>query len=317
MKIPLVNQRNVDRRTLQFQSCVQASKAASEDYDAVPVWHVQRSRVGIHFALQNILTLMISPLFLMRWRPLPVLCFSAVLLLPAAGRANSKTISSAEAAVDNQATPPAIIVGFVGGLVRHDDAVHSEVQIAADLRKKYPEGVHVETFENRRMPEARKMILSILDIDHDGKLSDFEKRSARIILYGHSWGAAAVVTLARDLQKVGVPVLLTVQVDSVAKSGQNDALIPENVAEAVNFYQPDGWLRGQPQIHAADPAHTKILGNFRSDYKAVPYTCQGYPWFGRIFSPEHIKIECDISLWNKIEDLIREQLPAAQLAKIE
>jgi len=30
---------------------------------------------------------------------------------------------------------PAIVIGFLGGMVRHDDAVHSEVQIAADLRK--------------------------------------------------------------------------------------------------------------------------------------------------------------------------------------
>jgi len=200
-------------------------------------------------------------------------------------------------------------------MVRHDDAVHSEVQIAADLRKKYPEGVYVATFENRRLADARKAILSALDTDRDGKLSDYEKRNARIILYGHSWGASAVVALARDLNKDGVPVLLTVQVDSVAKTGQNDALIPENVAEAVNFYQPNGWLHGQPQIHAVNPARTKILGNFRSEYKSTPYTCSGYPWFGRIFAQEHIKIECDTSLWNKIENLIREQLPVTQQAK--
>src|SRR4029077_20400383 len=43
---------------------------------------------------------------------------------------------------------PIIVVGFVGGFIRHDDPVHSEVQLAARLRKAYPSGVVVETFES-------------------------------------------------------------------------------------------------------------------------------------------------------------------------
>jgi hypothetical protein len=33
--------------------------------------------------------------------------------------------------------PPAIVIGFVGGFVRHDDLVHSEVQVAAHLSEDY------------------------------------------------------------------------------------------------------------------------------------------------------------------------------------
>lgn len=37
-----------------------------------------------------------------------------------------------------------------------------------------------------------------------------------------------------------MPVALTVQVDSIKKHGKDDSVIPANVAEAVNFYQPGG-----------------------------------------------------------------------------
>ena len=60
--------------------------------------------------------------------------------------------------------------------MRHDDMAHMEVQLAEKLRKEFPSGVHVEAFENRRREEAHKMILKLLDSDHDGKLSDEEKQ---------------------------------------------------------------------------------------------------------------------------------------------
>ena len=72
--------------------------------------------------------------------------------------------------------PPAIVIGFVGGFIRHDDPVHDEVQLAARLRKAYPSGVDVETFENYRGENARKKILSLLDADHDGTLTTARNR---------------------------------------------------------------------------------------------------------------------------------------------
>jgi pimeloyl-ACP methyl ester carboxylesterase len=205
--------------------------------------------------------------------------------------------------------PQFIVIGFVGGFVRHDDLVHSEVQLAARLRKEYPSIVHAETFENHRGEQARQEILRLLDVDHDGKLSKEEKRNARIILYGHSWGASEALILARQLQKTGIRVLLTVQVDSVSKDGENDALVPANVSQAVNFYQPDGLIHGETKIYAADPVRTRILGNFRFDYKAHPVTCRDYPWFSRTFMKPHIEIECDPKVWNQVESLIRLNLP--------
>ena len=216
---------------------------------------------------------------------------------------------SAVAAAATQPYPHVIVIGFVGGFIKHDNPVHSEVQLAARLREAYPQAVDVETFESYNRKKARKKILALLDTDHDGSLTLDEKHNARIILYGHSWGAAAAIRLARDLERDSIPVLLTVQVDSVHKIHQNDALIPANVAKAVNFYQPDGLVHGQSRIHAADPLHTQIIGNFRFAYKGTPYTCDAYPWYDRLFVKTHTQIECDPKVWEQAESLIRADLP--------
>ena len=186
---------------------------------------------------------------------------------------------------------------------------HSAVQVAAHLRQDYPWGVYVKVLENHRREKAHAEIVRLLDTDRDGTLSIEEKRNARIILYGHSWGASEAVALARELGRESIPVLLTVQVDSVSKPGQNDRVIPANVAEAANFYQPNGFLHGRRQIRAADPARTRIIGNFRFDYKANPIPCKRYPWYDRLFMKSHTEIECDPRVWVQVESLIHSRLP--------
>jgi len=225
------------------------------------------------------------------------------------GRALLGARNNSIAAAVASTKPPVIVIGFVGGFIRHDDPVHSEVQLAARLRKAYPSGADVETFESYRGEDARKKILSLLDTNHDGTLTASEKQNARIILYGHSWGASEAIHVARELQNDGIPVLLTIQVDSVSKFRQNDAVIPANVAQAANFYQPDGFVHGQSAIRAADPARTKIIGNFRFDYKASPYACNEYPWYDRILVKTHTQIECDPNVWKQAEAMIRAELP--------
>ena len=205
-------------------------------------------------------------------------------------------------------SPPVIILGFVGGFVRHDNPYHSEVQLAARLRRRYATGTVVETYSNHSGKSAYRRILELLDTDHDGNLSAEEKRSAQIILYGHSWGASETIDLARRLQADAIPVLLTVQVDSVSKPGQNDRVVPANVAQAANFYQDHGLLQGKSEIRAADPHRTQIDGNFRFDYANVPYHCAGYPWYDRIFTKAHTQIESDPKVWAQVEGLIQSAL---------
>jgi hypothetical protein len=207
-------------------------------------------------------------------------------------------------------TPGVIVIGFVGGRVHHDNAIHKEVQLAAHLRHTYPTGLQAEIFENHQGRQARLAILKLLDADRNGSLSNEEKQAARIVLYGHSWGASEAVTLARSLEKDGVPVLLTIQVDSVSKFGENDRFIPANVARAVNFYQLDGLLHGQQKILAIDGSRTKILGNYRFDYKANQVKCDGYPWYAQLFMKPHIEIESDPKVWNQVESLIQEEVAA-------
>lgn len=234
--------------------------------------------------------------------------------LPACGQkaAVSSFPSPVLNAKETTSQAPVIVIGFPGGFVRHDDMVHSPVQLAARIRSDYPSGVYARVFENRHGEEAHEEILKTLDMDHNGTLSDEEKRNARIIIYGISWGGSETVELARELEKDKIPVLLTIQVDSVPKLGQNDRLIPANVAEAVNFYQSDGLLHGEPRIQAVDPSRTKILGNYRYEYGQKPLQCEDYPWYDRLLIKQHTEIECDPAVWSQLESLIRSKLPTAQ-----
>jgi hypothetical protein len=228
-----------------------------------------------------------------------ILYFAAMLLV-------ARLISAGPIAANEASSePPAIVIGFVGGYVSHDNPVHSEVQLAARLRREYPTGVNVETYESYRGKKARQNILKILDTHRDGTLTMEEKQNARIIIYGHSWGGAESVYLARQLEKDGIPVLLTVQVDSICAPGKDDLTIPGNVAQAANFYQDHGLLRGDHDIRAANPAHTRIIGNVRFDYRKSALTCPEYPWYDRIFAKPHTQIECDPAVWNQVDSLIR------------
>lgn len=207
-----------------------------------------------------------------------------------------------------------IVIGFVGGFVSHDDLHHGPVQLAQRIRPAVPKDTYVRVFENRRRKQAYETILRLLDTDRDGTLTVEEKSRARIVLFGHSWGASSAVLLARDLKREGVPVLLTVQVDSVAKIWQNDSVIPENVSEAVNFYQPHGIIHGRRRITAADPAKTEILGNYRVDYKQTPVECPDASWADRFFTSGHMQSECDPHVWSQVETLVRQRLLAPDTA---
>lgn len=201
-----------------------------------------------------------------------------------------------------------IVIGFVGGFVKHGDGAHVEVQLADRLRQSYPSGAYVRIFENHHRDQAYREILRLLDTDHDRRLTTNERQNARIIIYGHSWGASETIMLAKKLEREGIPVLLTVQVDSITKPREKDDVIPANVAEAINYYQADGLLHGRPEIRAANPSKTRILGNFRMDYKDHPQACNLCRWYANPFMKAHLEIECDPTVWNQVESLIRLQI---------
>jgi hypothetical protein len=197
-----------------------------------------------------------------------------------------------------------IVIGFLGGKVSATNLVHREAQLINSLQQTHPHSIHAASFANRDGDRALKTILELLDEDKDGRLNEHEKSAARIVIFGHSWGASETVTLADRLNKLDIPVLLTIQVDSVRKRSQNDERIPPNVREAANFYQSEGLLRGRSMIVADDPSKTTILGNHESSYRQNPVSCAGFPWYARAFMKRHIEIENDPAVWDKIEALI-------------
>jgi pimeloyl-ACP methyl ester carboxylesterase len=199
---------------------------------------------------------------------------------------------------------PLIVIGFLGGHIHAGNFLHREARLSRDLDRRYPNAVWAKTFANCDEAAALHFLLNLLDTDHDGRVSDDEKTAARIILFGHSWGASEAVNLAQELDRRSIPVLLTIQVDSVRKHGEHDGSIPANVREAINFYQTEGMLHGRSSIRAVDPKRTTILGSYESTYKTTAVSCVGFPWFARAFMKPHIEIENDVAVWNQIDALI-------------
>ena len=126
-----------------------------------------------------------------------------------------------------------------------------------------------------------------------------------------------MVSLSRKLERAGIPVALTIQIDSVAKPFQNDWLIPANVHEAVNFYQTHGLIQGRRKIVPADPAHTIILGNFLWEYKGESAVCHGFSWRGRLLSKGHTQIECDHDVWLQVKTMVGRHLPNSVITQTD
>src|SRR2546422_8998178 len=135
-----------------------------------------------------------------RWAALSQLAIVCAMLLSPAALARSARPHGASAArvLSGKRT---IVVGFVGGYVSRNSVIRSEVKMANRLRADYPDIALVETFENRHVDNAYKEILKFISGIDDGKPSDQQKRQARVVIYGHSWGGWATVELARKLEK--------------------------------------------------------------------------------------------------------------------
>lgn len=75
-----------------------------------------------------------------------------------------------------------------------------------------------------------------------------------IILVGHSLGANEQIKVARNLNKVGIPVDLLVTVDAVSQT-----IVPPNVKYAMNFYKPSFVpMFSGLRLKAVDPEKTRI-----------------------------------------------------------
>jgi pimeloyl-ACP methyl ester carboxylesterase len=190
-----------------------------------------------------------------------------------------------------------LVVGFVGGFEKWNDSHRGVRKVALSLRALNLPGVYVETLENRRRKLALKLIAQTAS-------RQALAQSGRIVLYGQSWGGAAVVRTARDLSALGLRVLLTVQVDSV---GVDDSVIPANVLNAVNIFQNDPFgIVGRNLIRAEDPGATRIIENTRMSYALSPYNISSpdMSWARRTLGGSHAKMEADEHVWAHVQDLI-------------
>ncbi len=201
-----------------------------------------------------------------------------------------------------------LILGFMGGRDPWN-ADNNLQRLALKLRRANNPFLHVETVENTKRDLAIQLIRNAFDRNQDNRLDEQELATTRLILYGQSFGGAAVVKLAWQLKAMNVPVLLTIQVDSV---GRSDKLIPSNVARAANLFQRNGRIiRGEPQIVPEDSGRTTIIGNFEFDYRHKKIDISMVPWHKKIFRVDHNKIEHDPDVWAKVEGLIRDAVRSA------
>lgn len=199
-----------------------------------------------------------------------------------------------------------LVLGFMGGREPWDNDDRSVRKLALKLRSMNDPGILVETVENKKRKLAIKLIANAFDGNRDGNLDERERASARLIVYGQSFGGAAVVKLARQLKKMNVPVALTVQIDSI---GRGDGVIPSNVASAANLFQRNGWfIRGEPSIKAEDPARTVIIGNFKYDYRDKRIDISRVPMLKKAFRVAHTRMEYDPDVWAKVEELILDSI---------
>ncbi len=199
-----------------------------------------------------------------------------------------------------------LILGFMGGRDSWSDERRAVRKLALKLRSMNDRSFQVETVENKERRLAIELIRNAFDRNRDGRFDEEERASARLIIYGHSFGGAAVIKLARELKKMDVPVLLTIQIDSI---GRGDGVVPSNVARAANLFQRNGLIiRGEREIVPEDPARTTIIGNFEFDYEEKKIDLSKDSWLKKIFRVAHTKMEHDPDVWNKVEELILSEL---------
>src|SRR5262249_35524505 len=195
----------------------------------------------------------------------------------------------------------------MGGRDSWHDTKPGVGRLAKKLREMGLPNVQVATIENTKRRTALELVRRAFDRNGDGKLDAQERESARLIVYGQSFGGAAVVKFAQQLKRLGIPVMLTVQVDSV---GHNDEVIPSNVAAAANFFQHDGYfIHGRAPIRAEDPGKTQIIGNFHFSYRDRTISLSGVPWYKKAFRVAHTRMDHDPVVWNQVEELILSVLP--------
>src|ERR1700720_3507260 len=151
MKITTIKQRDFHRRALKFLRRIQPGESTTQNQNAMPRRHARPS-FRSNPAPRSIISLVVTGADSMSRKRKLILSFRGLALLllslfpvlyagadgPAlASDASSRTSATSEPASVHSPSSPVVVLGFLGGFVRHDDAVHSTVQVARSLQKDY------------------------------------------------------------------------------------------------------------------------------------------------------------------------------------
>lgn len=198
-----------------------------------------------------------------------------------------------------------LVIGIVGGWERWDNPTRAIRRTAIAIKRKRLPGVHVETVENHSLELAEELVREAFDFDRDGRLEQDEAAHGSVIVYGQSLGGRAALRLSRRLHEWGVAVPLLITVDSF---GRDSYVVPPNVRRAANYYQRDHlYIKGAPELRAADPARTQILFNRKISFKGRgEVEADEHGWLQRFFLDEHARIEYVPELWEEVERMILE-----------
>jgi hypothetical protein len=152
-----------------------------------------------------------------------------------------------------------IYLGFVGGTEPSNNSRSGVVEIRDILRRPTFPDVCAKSFTPYFWRSGFHWILSRFP-SHPGRLAADELENApKVVLVGHSLGGWAVLSVARNLNRKGIPVELCVQIDSV---GVTDHTVPTNVKAAAIFHANDAmFLLTTKTIELEDPNQTKLVEN--------------------------------------------------------
>lgn len=247
----------------------------------------------------------------------PILAILAVALAAAPARADSRKQEFSDFTTPLPvARGDRLVIGIVGGWERWDNPARAIRRTAIAVKRKRLPGVHVETVENHSLELAEELVQKAFDFDRNGRLDAGEAAQAEVIIYGQSLGGRAALRLSRKLHEWGVTVPLLVTVDSF---GRDSYEVPANVRRAANYYQREHlYIKGAPELRAADPSRTQVLFNRKLTFKKRDEVeADEHSWLQRFFLDEHARVEYLPEVWEEIEKMIVEAAhsrPAAALA---
>ena len=150
-----------------------------------------------------------------------------------------------------------VYLGIVGGTEPSNNSHSGVVQIRDVLRgPAYPD-VCAKSYSPYFWRSGFHWILTHFP-SHPGRLTSVELEGApKVILVGHSFGGWGVLSVARNLNRKGIPVELCVQIDSV---GFTDHTVPRNVKAAAIFHANDAmFVLTTKTIKLEDPSQTNLV----------------------------------------------------------